>query len=53
MAQITVSRDARKDLESIHVCICDDFCNPSAAHRIISGNEQDILIICILHQRQD
>lgn len=43
MAQITVSRGAQKDLESIHAYICDDLCNPAAAHRVIAALKKQIL----------
>ncbi len=95
MANITVSKEARKDLVSIRQYIEDELCNPQAAQRIIASlkksiqalesfpfrgrpldalipvhteyrylvcenycifylsNHEEVLIIRILHQRQD
>lgn len=43
MANVTVSREARKDLIEIHRYIQDELCNPDAAKRIISALKASIL----------
>ena len=95
MARITVTKEARKDLEQIRNYIRDELLNPSAAQHIIQelkksirsletfpgrgrpldaliavhteyrylvcenycifylSNEEDVLVVRILHQRQD
>lgn len=45
MAQIIVSKEARKDLISIRQYIRDELCNPSAAQRIIGELKKNILLL--------
>lgn len=43
MAEIIVSKEARKDLISIRQYIRDELCNPSAAQRIMGELKKSIL----------
>lgn len=45
MANITVSKEARKDLVSIRQYIEDELCNPQAAQRIIGSLKKSILAL--------
>ena len=42
MAQVTLSKEAHRDLISIHNYIRDELCNPDAAKRIIACLKQSV-----------
>lgn len=42
MAQVTLSKEAQRDLVSIRNYIRDELCNPSAAKRIIASLKQSV-----------
>lgn len=43
MANVTVSKEARKDIIAIQQYIRDDLCNPEAAHNVISALKKGVL----------